>query len=373
MKRLAVSMWDFSWLLRREGDESEYADWDLVLDELKERGYTCVRIDAFPHLVGANVDDDARFLMRPQSPRFMWGNHRQIEVTPRRGLVAFMRKAEARGIDVALSTWFTDDSTHRRFRIRTSNDLARAWIATLDMLKNAGLSKSIAWVDLCNEFPLPLWMPSAYEEIFHRSRKNFVPIVIPWWPSQRLRAQTFIDEAIALVRAAHPDHRYTFSMQSVGSKNVRVLDLRSLDFLEPHLWLSDLVRFDLKTGHSKFLLPFGSQTKKLARFAKLGEKTYRENPKKWLDRLDAHLGVWSQFAKSIDRELVTSEGWTSVFYDDGVDWGWFKEVSSEAVSIALRHGWRGLCSTNFSQPHFKGVWSDRAWHQQITSRIMKTP
>ncbi|MBW2293056.1 MAG: cellulase, partial [Deltaproteobacteria bacterium] len=43
-------MWDFSWATRRSGNEAEYADWDKVLDQLAERGYDNVRIDAFPHL-----------------------------------------------------------------------------------------------------------------------------------------------------------------------------------------------------------------------------------------------------------------------------------------------------------------------------------
>ena len=32
----AVTMWDFSYITRRQGAEAEYADWDKVLDELAE-------------------------------------------------------------------------------------------------------------------------------------------------------------------------------------------------------------------------------------------------------------------------------------------------------------------------------------------------
>jgi len=45
-------MWDFSWLVRRAGPEAEYSDWGQVLDELVDRGYNCIRIDPFPHLLG---------------------------------------------------------------------------------------------------------------------------------------------------------------------------------------------------------------------------------------------------------------------------------------------------------------------------------
>jgi hypothetical protein len=50
---LAIAMWDFSWLERRYPGGS-YEDWDQALDELIERGYDAVRIDAFPHFVATD-------------------------------------------------------------------------------------------------------------------------------------------------------------------------------------------------------------------------------------------------------------------------------------------------------------------------------
>lgn len=49
---LAITMWDFSWIERR-WDGAGFADWDDALDQLVERGYDAVRIDAFPHLISA--------------------------------------------------------------------------------------------------------------------------------------------------------------------------------------------------------------------------------------------------------------------------------------------------------------------------------
>src|ERR1700709_2850137 len=49
---LAIAMWDFSWLERR-WPGGGYENWNRALDELVERGYNAVRIDAFPHLVSA--------------------------------------------------------------------------------------------------------------------------------------------------------------------------------------------------------------------------------------------------------------------------------------------------------------------------------
>src|SRR5260370_6015 len=54
---LAIAMWDFSWLERR-WPGAGYEDWDLALDDLKQRGYDAVRIDAFPHFVAADPEKE---------------------------------------------------------------------------------------------------------------------------------------------------------------------------------------------------------------------------------------------------------------------------------------------------------------------------
>lgn len=49
--RLTIAMWDFSWLyMHYQGGAFE--DFDKVTDELLERGFNTVRIDAFPLIIG---------------------------------------------------------------------------------------------------------------------------------------------------------------------------------------------------------------------------------------------------------------------------------------------------------------------------------
>jgi hypothetical protein len=81
-QRFSVAMWEYSWLVQRSGRQSEYADWDKVLDELQERGYDCIRIDAFPHCIASGPDgktvDEITFL--PIANNFMWGNHEPVSL-----------------------------------------------------------------------------------------------------------------------------------------------------------------------------------------------------------------------------------------------------------------------------------------------------
>ena len=63
---LAITMWDSSWLRRRYAGGG-FESFDQALDELVERGYNAVRIDAFPHMIANRPDGTncERFLDPP--------------------------------------------------------------------------------------------------------------------------------------------------------------------------------------------------------------------------------------------------------------------------------------------------------------------
>ena len=149
-KPVAVTMWDFSWLLRRDGAEAEYGDIERVLDELAERGYDTVRIDAFPHWIANDQQGlhQKSFTAEPQGATFMWGNHQRVEVEPRTALDQFLDGLARRGLRVALSTWLTPDTTGRADQVRTPEDLARIWIETLEYIEDLGHLDLIDYVDL---------------------------------------------------------------------------------------------------------------------------------------------------------------------------------------------------------------------------------
>lgn len=85
-----------------------------------------------PNSTGGNQDT---FTLLPNPVYFMWGTdalcalahgcsvyggvraagpHKEVEVNPREGLLHVLALARARNISVGLSTWYIDDSTHRR-------------------------------------------------------------------------------------------------------------------------------------------------------------------------------------------------------------------------------------------------------------------
>ncbi len=137
----AITMWEFSWIERR-WPGAGYEDWDQALDELVERGYDAVRIDAFPHLIG--VDPNGSFIIESDGQDGDWGAPGDVEIVrPGPALVEFIAKCRDRGVMVGLSTWYKRDRDNVRMRIRNEADQARVWADTLRIVSDAGLLDAI--------------------------------------------------------------------------------------------------------------------------------------------------------------------------------------------------------------------------------------
>lgn len=371
--RIAVTMWEFSWLVRRRGAENEYADWDRVLDELVERGYDCIRIDAFPHLVAAGASGDRRdrFTILSQQKDFMWGNHDPVEVEPRPGLVEFMSKAADRSLVIGLSTWFNDDSTHRAADVCTPADYARIWHETLDLLRTEGLLDIVSWVDLCNEWPIGAWARGAYPEIFGRPHDDIAGALQPWTDRDCEAVVAYFD-AVGELRSEFPGLKYTFSFAPIAW-NVRRLDVSSFDIAEPHIWLaSDVEEFMTST---EILAALSERPGALERHIELVDELYWTRRDHWIAQLASKMDAWASWAQEHSLPLYTSEGWASVNYADlslpsgRSSWDYVKDAGRAAVELAVEKGWTGICTSNFSQPHFPGIWADVDWHRELTGLI----
>jgi hypothetical protein len=374
----AVTMWDFSWLLRRFGEEAEYADTQRVLDELADRGYDVVRIDAFPHWIaadrtGAHLE---HIVAEPQSAGFMWGNHARVTVEPRAALLEFLSGLAERGIQAGLSTWFTPDSTGRAEEIEAPADLARVWIETLRVIDDAGLLGTVAYVDLCNEWPA--WAPGIGRRIFGDIGSVFA-LPRPLATAELAGVDSYA-ESLQKVKGAFPGIPLTFSSFLRGPVDPLRSDLMRLsttgyDFAEPHLWLTaGCPQFIEET---RWTSDYEHHHRDLAIHQAAVRERYGERRDAYLAELAVLLDEWRDWATDRDLPLWTTEGWASVGWNpelvpgwDG--WDYVKDVAEQAIGMALERGWQGICTSNFSQPHHVGMWADSDWHRQQTSRIRKT-
>ncbi len=379
MERFSTAMWDFSWATRRFGDEAEYANWDHVLDQLAERGYSNVRIDGFPHLIAADRDGAVvdRFEILPQRRRFMWGNHKTVEIEPRADLITFISKCKERDISIGLSSWFIGDSSNRRDQVRSPGDYFRIWNETLELIDSAGLIDQILWVDLCNEFPIDLWAAGAAQEIFGRKCRD-TPMgvgvrALPWKDTALERVQDYLSTSILMLKQNWPHLRFCYSFCEVAGSKMRSMDVSQFDVAEVHCWLGDSLRWNIGTMQLASLLewPYGMKL-----HAAMTQGTSAKKLRQWLDgTLTPLMTSWSHWAHENKLPLVTTEGWGPINYADvpggRAEWKWVKEFEALAVERALELGWTGICTSNFCQPHHQGMWSDVRWHRELTDAIRK--
>ena len=372
---LAVTMWEFSWLVRRSGAEAEYADWGRVLDELAERGYDAIRLDAFPHLIARGPTGDLvdRFTVLPQTPLFFWGNHAPVEVEPRPALLEFLGEMRSRGMRAGLSTWFNDDATHRAGAVVTPDDYARIWSETLDHVADAGLLDVVEWVDLCNEFPLGRWAKGAAPAIFGGDGDDLLRSALPWSPETRSRVQAYLDESIGALRDRYPELDYTFSFApGLIGDNLDRIDTSSLDLAEIHIWLSFDPAFIVNSLQGLLLLEVpGSLESHVSR----APGFYFGDRERWIGELENEVNRWHGWAAARGLPVITTEAWGPVNYDDvgaledAEEWAWVKDVCAEGVRMAVERGFAGICTSNFCQPHFEGMWADVAWHRARAAEI----
>jgi hypothetical protein len=355
---LAIAMWDFSWLERR-WTGGGYEDWNRALDELAERGYDAVRIDAFPHLMLAGAE--RRWTLVPVWTEHAWGAPGPVEVTVGPNLIAFIGACRKRRIKVALSSWFREDRTNARMKLAQPEQMAEAWIATLRAVEAADLLDSIVFVDLCNEFPGDLWAP-------------YLQPKQEWgnWPSPV--ALAYMNKALDGVRSAYPALPLCFSSDRRELSAYLKHDVSRLDLIDHHIWASAANdgEFDRLVGNKYEAF----RPDDYVRMAEKGERIYRERPAYWQGLVANKVAALADVSRTLGKPLSTTEGWAVVNYKDWpmLEWGWIKELCEAGVTSATRSGRFMLtCTSNFCGPQHRGMWEDVPWHRRMTRLIKRAP
>jgi hypothetical protein len=349
---IAIAMWDFSWLERR-WPGAGYENWSVALDELVERGYDAVRIDAYPHLVAA--DPQAEWELLPVWSQQMWGSPARTVVRVQPALSEFVRACADRGVGVALSSWFRRDAADTRMRITTPEGLGLVWKSVLDALSADGLLDSVLYVDLCNEFAGRSWAPFYSPDVGADER-------VPW---NTPRGHDWMTRSIGTVRAAHPDLDYCYSFISGFDRDA---DVSAFDLLDLHVFMASCSDFDDRVGYTyDGFDPTGYEN-----LVRNGERLYRAHPEHWQAALRTGIHVAADWARHARKPLVTTECWGVLNYKDWplLDWDWVKELCEYGTAEAVATGqWTAMATSTFCGPQFVGMWRDIAWHRRLTGLI----
>jgi hypothetical protein len=349
----AITMWEFSWIERR-WPGAGFEDWDRALDELCERGYNAVRIDPFPHLLGA--DPHKEWTLWPEWNTQCWGSPDVNRVVLLPALFEFIGKCKQRGVMVGLSTWYRKDDADTRMKITGPEVMAESWVKTLDLIRQAGLIDSIFYTDLCNEWPGEDWAPFMK------------PLSYGEWDQPASLA--WMSKAIALVREQYPGIPLFFSVATGDTAAFAQHDLSYFDLLDPHIWMAQerggefyreagyaYERFDAK-GYTNLSLK--------------AEGAYRARADYWQKGLMDGIDAFASVSQKIRMPLITTECWGVVDYKDWplLKWDWVQELCVLGAQHAASTGrWLAMASSNFCEPQFVGMWRDKLWHQRVTAII----
>lgn len=364
---LAIAMWDFSWLTRRYRGGG-FENWEQALDELVDRGYNALRIDAFPHLI-ANGPEGKRhetFRIYPRNFGFtFWGNAFTVDIRPREELVRFLKACGARDIQVGLSTWMIESDPIRSERLTGPADLIRIWDETMLFLEKNGALGPVMYVDVLNEFPyfhgfkwIKEMMASLKEPRIEGQTAN---------GAQKQFYRQFLQQALTTLRERWPDTDWFASQtQNVWTEDID-MNYSAFDLLDIHLWF--VHNPDLSKGD-----PFLAAQYEDREWGPI----YRRTMEKWQSRKPAYLswidGKLAEMCTVADKwslPIGNTEGWGAIFWTDhpSLDWNWIRETAEIGIQLGDKYGYAFNCTSNFCHPYFTGFWEDTDWHWEMSSRI----
>jgi len=381
LKRLAIAMWDFSWILRHH-QYGEFADWDQVLEGLSDRGYNAIRIDAMPQLIVSYSDGQVKQEFRCVKDGWkpaLWGNDYTTTINPREALLTFLPKCREYGIRVGLATWFLPHGTGREDIFNEEGGLYRAWYETLSFLDKQGLLRDILYVDLLNEYPFwhgYNWLKKGLEErsdikIF---KLNNPEANIPDFdfmsdekfnPLQKIFYNEFARGLIKKLKDHFPELDFFVSLDS--GMILKDMDISFFSALDYHIWFAH-------KGSIPGLDNIGERDQTLdLKAIYRGLLTYWNKNKEFLVQwMNERLKTISETAALYEIPCGNTEGWGPISWFDHpeLDWNWVKSAAEICIDLALQHeNYKFLCTSNFTHPQFKGIWNDIEWHRKMTGRI----
>ena len=375
-------MWDFSWLFRHH-PQGGFEHWDRVLDDLMDRGYDAIRLDAFPQFIGRADDgsrlDEIRSEVEPGRP-VSWGNQVDVTVRPEASLLTFLGLCRDRGLHVAPSAWFLGHGTTRTRAFSGVDGFVRAWDDVLRLLDTHGLLRDVLYVDLLNEFPLWhdfVWLKDELGRAGAGADSGADAHV--WRPGTRLTpaqaelARGFAREVIGRLRRSWPSLRFTTSLSYAEHVPWQEAAMDGFGVLDVHVWATHHPACATQTNYFEEVHPLHPDGRYAAAQAEL-RRWWRDERTEITAFLDAEIGATARRARALGIPAGNTEGWGPINWTErpDLDWTFVKEAGALGVSLARQHGFGFICTSNFTHPQFAGLWADVGWHREMTSEIRRT-
>lgn len=388
-KRLTIAMWDFSWLfMHYKGGAFE--NFDKVTNELLERGFNTVRIDAFPLIIGELTNDNQEITISGD-PLRNWGQsdvdrpHKVIKE-----LLEFMEIAKRKNLNVILSTWNQDCKEFRDVKkdFSTTEKYWKAWDKVLTLLDSKKLLDHVCYVDLDQEFPYfspfnveierlgknkdTILKTKSVEESMNlnqNSIKNSNTDTYKWNPSQMSYVKSLLEKSLWHFQEKFPKLRFTYSLTSYWEE-IRALKIDAFDVLELHIWMTQDIRFLSRSTFDKTTKDRGTHDySDYMRRVNASLQSVRPMMLKGLHNRLAFAKAWSE---EIGAPLTTTEAWGPWWHmdDKNLDWKWLYDWCEQGMDLAGQYGMWGATPWNYSHPYWEN-WKNIQWYQRVNSNFIR--
>lgn len=406
-ERLAVCLWDFSWVTRA-GSGEPFEELDRAMRQTVERGYTAIRICAAPLLVAGGpelgLDALARDLevegLGPAPTGGYYGRRTRWYDTPggyrldvRARLFELIETAKRYGVVVILASWeyqqspafAADPAWFRAIDAVPLGDrhrvLAEAFDRILTELEAMGLADAIAFTELHNEVDFSILPP------IEQGGEAAIEWLRERHPGQLVTASYGKPPHLAMHRVSPVLGVAQFHVYSYGVLDAlqRRIDIRS-EGTEgfPNAELRALLRAD---GPS--FAEYGRPAHwKLEATVITDQMLYGYDwidAAKWDAWLDAHLDPYrevmlrevesrvvgiAEWARRRNVPAVVGEGWVGYTPRDGrfEESGFGLELAEHGIRTALAHGVWGVVACSNAAPHHP-MWADVEWQQRVTGLV----
>lgn len=372
-KRMTIAMWDFSWLYMHHKGGS-YENFDKVTDQLIERGFNTIRIDAFPLIIGS-LDSLNQMITIQANPAYNWGQtDKDYKHTIAKDLIDFLTVAKKKKLNIILSTWNMDckEFPDIKSNFQDKHKYWQAWEKVLELLKSNNLLDNVVYVDLDQEFPYFSPFNKTIESLKNKNSGNKIPqsLEMKWNTEQLDYVYELLDSSLINFQTKYPGLRFTYSLTDFWNE-IRYMKLKSLDVLELHIWLTQSPRFlsrsqfdninkirSADTNYSDYMQRVNSSLKAMKPMFKKDAINRMKFAKEWSEEIAA--------------PLVTTEAWGPWWHMDNkyLGWQWLYDWCEECMSLASDYGFWGVTPWNYSHPYWEN-WKNVKWYKKVNERFLK--
>lgn len=381
---VAIAMWDFSWLLRHHPG-GEFENWNAVLDGLVDRGYNAIRFDVFPALVaarsGGKTTETFDFPKNDWKPA-LWGNQYSTQINPRKALAEFIPRCLDRGLLLGLSTWFMGPGVEQ---IEGLDGFVRVWHETLSFLKENDLLHNVYYVDLLNEYPLFngfTWFRRHLDgQLQSQIEKAKAGGAHEWkakmgdYNDKQSRALCvgFADDAIGRLKKSWPQIDFLFSQTTHESADWRAMAPSKTAAIDLHTWFVMNPTLGGDTGYWEKVHDIANNDLSFAGVQTALLKNWKEHKPRLIQWMDQQMGEAMAIGQRHGKPVGNTEGWGLINWMDhpALTWDIIKEAGEICVGLGRKHGYRFLCTSNFTHPQFPRLWADVSWHHRLTGMIRR--